>query len=97
MDVSEWEPFVRTVLAFPLDTQMMPSLRVLELDWWDQSFEAFVKRHASHRDVVNEFLTSLGSIAVRFEKRGVRFLEVHGSAVQHTIQETVAACRKYVL
>jgi len=97
MGVSEWEPFVRKVLAFPLDTQMMPSLRVLELDWWDQSFEAFVKRHASHRDVVSEFLTSLGSIAVRFEKRAVRLLEVHGSAVQHTIQETVAACRKYVL
>jgi len=100
VDMSEWEPFIRKVLAFPLDTQMMPSLRVLELDWWDQSFEAFVKRHASHRDVVNKFLTSLGSIAVRFEKRGVRLLEVNGGAVQHTpvpIQETVAACRKYVL
>ena len=79
---------------------MIPSLRVLELDWRNEGFEASVKRHASHRDVVNKFLTSLGSIAVRFEKRGVRLLEVQGNAVQHTpalIQEIVAACKKYVL
>jgi hypothetical protein len=100
MDVEEWKPFMRQLLAFPLDTRMMPSLRVLELDWRHGGIEASVKHRASHKDIVRKFLISLGSLAEQVEKRGVCFLEIEEGAVYYTptlIQEVVAVCKKHVL
>lgn len=100
IDVKEWRPFIRQLLAFPLDTQKMPSLRVLELDWTLRNLEASVKCEISHREVLTEFLTTLSELAVQLEKRGVRFLEVQRLVVYHTpalIQGVVADCKKYVL
>ena len=98
--VTEWETYFQQLMAFPLDTQMMPSLRVLELDWCIGSLEAFVKRLESHKDVMSKFLITLGPLAVQLEKRGVRFIEVHGFDVYHTptlMQDVVAACKRQLL
>ena len=100
VDVTEWKTYFQQLLAFPLDTQMMPSLRVLELDWRIGGLEAFVKCQASRKDVLSRFLISLGSLAVQLEKRGVRCLEVQEGDVYHTptlIQDVVAACKKQLL
>lgn len=97
IDVTEWRSHTRQLLAFPLDPHSMPSLRVLELDWWEGGLEATVKRHASHKDVMSKFLISLGSLAMQAEKRGVCFLEVREGAIYHTptsMRDVVAACKK---
>ena len=100
VDVREWRPYIRKLLEFPLDTKMMPSLRILELEWMDGGIEASVARRASHKDVLSKFLISLGSLAVQAEKRDVCFLEHRESMIFHTrtlIQDVVAACKKQVL
>jgi hypothetical protein len=98
--VTGWEPYIRQLFAFPLNTQLMPSLRVLEFDWCIGGLEAYVKRQASHKAVLSKFLISLGSLAVQVEKRGVCFLEVRESMIYHTatlMQDVVAACKKQLL
>ncbi len=99
IDVTEWRPYIRKLLAFPLDTKMMPSLRILELEWRDGCIEASVTRRASHKDVLSKFLISLGSLAVQAEKRGVCFLELRPGIFNTPmlIQDVVAACKKQVL
>lgn len=100
VDVTEWRPYIRELLAFPLDAKMMPSLRILELEWRDGGIEASVMRRASHKNVLSKFLISLDSLAVQAEKRGVCFLEHRESTIFHTrtlIQDVVAACKKQVL
>jgi hypothetical protein len=103
-DVTDWKPFIIRVLAFPLDTKKMPSLRALELIWKNGGFEASVKLQASHAAVMNTFLTSLSSLAIQFEKRGVQFLELRGGDVYGTpygtpvlIQEAISACKEHIL
>ena len=100
VNVIEWRDYIRNLLAFPLDTQMMPALRNLELEWRGGGIEASVKRQVSHKDVLSKFLISLGSLAVQAEKRGVRFFEVRQREIFQThtlIQDVVAACKELIL
>lgn len=101
-DVTEWEPFIRRVLGFPLDPKRMPSLRVLELDWRgsDGDFENSVKCEASHAVTMGKFLACLGSFATQFEKRGVQVLELRRIGGYNTpvlIQEVISACKKHIV
>ena len=100
MDVTEWRHYIRELLAFPLDSQMMPALRILELEWRGGGIEASVKRQVSHKDVLSKFLISLGSLALQAEKRGIYFFEIRDCVTFRAhilIQDVVAACKKQVL
>jgi hypothetical protein len=100
-DVKYWIPFIQDLLAFPLDTQMMPSLRVLELECGATSLEAVVKdNQASHKDDMVKLLVSLGSLAGQFEERGVCSSEIRRNEIYHPtvlMQQVIAACQKLVL
>ena len=98
-DVTDWKPFLWRVLSFPLDTKVTPSLRVLELIWLYGGLEAAVKRHALHAGVMSKFLASLGSYVLKFEKRGVQFLEVRPGEPYHApeaIREVVSTCKEHI-